>query len=109
MKFLLFASLLATFCLTATAQTASRTDEAEAIKEVVGILAAKKLKVDVVLRDLREVEGKVIGVYDDSFIIELKQKKKRGITMVSIGNRRTNWKPPMTIKYRDVLQIQGKG
>ena len=72
MKFLLFVSLIAVFCLTTPAQTASRNDEVDAIKEVVGILAAKKLKVDVVLRDLREVEGKVIGVYDDSFIIELK-------------------------------------
>lgn len=92
------------------AQTANTSHEADAIKKAVGIIAAaKKPSVDIVLRDLREIDGKIIGVYEDTFVVELKQPKKRGITIVTIGNVPNNRKRPVTIKYRDVLQIEGKG
>lgn len=109
MNFFFCFLLIAAFCLTVAAQTANRSSEADAIKKAVGVITTvKKPHVDIVLRDLREIEGKIVRVYDDSFAIEIKQPNKRGITVVTVGTIPSN-KKLVTIKYRDVLQIEGKG
>ena len=107
----LFCIALTTFIgVDVVAQTSTTSQEADAIKKAVGIIAAaKKRNVDIVMRDLREIDGKIIGVYEDTFVVDPKQPKKRSITIISIGNVPNNRKPPVTIKYRDVLQIEGKG
>lgn len=103
-------TLMAAFCLSAAGQQADRAVETEQIKKAVGIIAAgKKPNVEIVTRDLREIGGKIIAVYEDTFVIDPKHPKKRSITIVSIGNAPSDRKPPVTIKYRDVLQIDGKG
>ena len=91
------------------AQSDTRPGEADAVKKAVGIIAAaEKPNVEIVTRDLRELEGRIIGVYEDTFVVDPKQPKKRGITIISIGTVPNNRKPSVTIKYRDVLQIEGK-
>lgn len=91
-------------------QSDARRSEADTVKKAVGIIAAaKKPNVEIVTRDLRELKGKIIGVYEDTFVVDPKQPKKRGITIISIGNVPNNRKPPITIKYRDVIQIEGNG
>ena len=111
MKYLVCITLIAFLCAGISAQTSNRADEADAMRKVVETITAaqKKPKIDIVLRDLREINGKIIRVYDDSFVVEIKQPKKRSITVISIGTVPSNPKPLVTIKYRDVLQIEGKG
>jgi hypothetical protein len=108
MKRTLYIAIIALSQLATFGQHATR--EADGIKKAVGLIAvAKKPDVEVVTRDLRELKGKIIGVYEDNFVIEVKQPKKRSITIISIGNVPPNRKPPINIRYRDVLQIEGKG
>lgn len=110
LRILFCVTMITFFCTGLSAQTATRSEEAEGIKKAVGIIAAgKKPNVEIVLRDLREFEGRIIGVYDDSFRVDPKQPRKTSITIISIGNVPNNRKPPVTIKYRDVLQVEGKG
>jgi hypothetical protein len=83
---------------------ADRAEDADRIKQAVGIIAAaKKPDVKFVLRDLRELRGKIVGVYEDRFAVDLKGPKN----VITIGKVRKN--PPMHVKYSDVLQIEGKG
>jgi hypothetical protein len=108
MKGALYIAIIALSRLATFGQDTTR--EADGIKKAVGLIAsAKKTKVEIITRDLRNLEGKIIGVYEDDFVIEAKQPKKRSITIISIGNVPSNRKPLVTIKYRDVLQIEGKG
>jgi hypothetical protein len=109
MKFIFGVMLIAAFSLTARAQTAVRTTEADEIKKAVEMIAAdKKPKAEIVLRDLIEIEGKILRVDDDSFVLEPKEKNDRlsiRIKVISIGNYP---KKRVNIKYTDVLQIVGK-
>jgi hypothetical protein len=72
------------------------------------IAADKKPQAEIVLRDLIEIEGKILRVDDDSFVLEPK-KKNDGLSIrikvISIGNYP---KKRVNIKYTDVLQIVGK-
>jgi hypothetical protein len=110
MKYLLYLTLVALLSVGISAQTLSKSDEAAAMKKAVRMIIAAKKKpnVDVVLRDLRELEGKIVAVYDDSFVVKFKEKHDRGIPIITVGNVPRHRKPPMMIKYGDVLQIRGK-
>ena len=92
----------------AMAQPQNLNDQAQMIRQTVGAIAGSdKTSVEVVLRDLREFEGKVIGVYDDHFVLRRKKKKDLKWTVISIGTN-PNRNPTIFIRYRDVLQIEGK-
>jgi hypothetical protein len=86
------------------AQAVDRQSQAKEVKTEIGKIASRsKPKIEIVLRDLREVEGKVIGLYPYHFVVKAKDSRK---ALVTIGSRSSN--RPITIKYADVLQIQGK-
>lgn len=71
------------------------------VKAAVGMIAAtKRAHAEVILRDLREIEGKVINVYDDSFVIRPKRRKTPRLGVQRAGI--------YTIRYSDVLQLEGK-
>jgi hypothetical protein len=90
------------------AQPVDRADEAEIVKQTVGAIAGSDKKhAEVVLNDLREFKGKVIGVYEDHFVLRPKKKREMKWTVISIGTN-PNRNPAIFIKYRDVLQIEGK-
>jgi hypothetical protein len=109
-RLFIYVMLFSSLCRSTAAQQPDGSGRNEQIKQAVGIIAvAKKPNVEIVTRDLRELQGKIVGVYKDDFVIEVKQPKKRSITIIKIGNVPSNSKPPVTIKYRDVLQIEGKG
>lgn len=87
--------------LTLFAQRSDRSLQEAQVKAAVGIIAAtKRAHAEVILRDLREIEGKVINVYDDSFVIRPKRRKTP-----SLGVQRAGI---YTIRYSDVLQLEGK-
>ena len=90
------------------AQAVDRADETEIVKQTVGAIAGSDKKhAEVVLNDLREFEGKMIGVYEDHFVLRPKKKREMKWTVISIGTN-PNRNPAIFIKYRDVLQIEGK-
>ena len=92
----------------AVAQSPDLADQAEMIRQTVGAIAGSdKTNAEVVLRDLREFKGKVVGVYDDHFVLRPKQKRDLKWTVISIGTN-PNRNPAILIRYRDVLQIEGK-
>jgi len=110
MKYLLCITLIALLCVGISAQTASRTDEADTMKRAVDFITASKKRpsVDIVLRDMREINGKIVRVYDDSFAVEFKEYSRHITKVVIIGSIHYNPKPQKLIKYSDVLQIEGK-
>lgn len=92
------------------AQKVDREAQAEEVKAAVGtILGRTKPKVEIVLRDLTEVKGKIVGLYADSFAVKMKGPKKPLFTITIIGKRPTNAKGALFIKYEDVLQLESKG
>jgi len=111
MKYLLCITLIALLCVGISAQTASRTDEADTMKRAVDFITASKKRpsVDIVLRDMREINGKIVRVYDDSFAVEFKEYSRHITKVVIIGSVHYNPKPQILIRYSDVLQIEGKG
>lgn len=108
MRVLSFLIVYAVVCPTFLfAQRSEREVQADEVKTELGkVLARSKPKVEVVLRDLREVEGKLVGLYQDSFV--LKPKGKNALVSVTIGSKAAS-KKPVVIKYKDVLQMEGKG
>jgi hypothetical protein len=91
------------------AQLPDRRAQAAAVKDAVGVIAGSGGgKAEVVLRDLREFEGKIVGLYDDHFVIRPKQKGRKPIISVTIIGHPPPGPPPVRIYYRDVLQIEGK-
>lgn len=91
------------------AQTPVRRAETEAVKNAAGTIAGlRKPKAEVVLRDLREFEGTITGIYNDHFVLVPKEKGgKLSVTIIVIG--RPPSRPGVNIKYSDVLQMEGKG
>ena len=84
-------------------------DQVEIVKQTVGAIAGSgKPNTEVVLRDLREFRGKVIGIYADHFVLRPKGKRDTKWTVISIGTNPAGNPPAIYIKYRDVLQIEGK-
>ena len=90
------------------AQVPDQAEQAEIVKQAVGAVAGSKDEyAEVVMHDLREFKGKVIGVYGDHFVLLPKKKRKMKWTVISIGTN-PNSNPANFIRYRDVLQIEGK-
>ena len=90
------------------AQDPKDAEQVEIVKQTVGAIAGSdKKNAEVVLNDLREFEGKVIGVYEDHFVLRPKKKREMKWTVISIGTN-PNRNSAIFIKYRDVLQIEGK-
>ena len=84
----------------AMAQPQNLNDQAQMIRQTVGAIAGSdKTSVEVILRDLREFEGKVIGVYDDHFVLRRKKKKDLKWTVISIGTN-PNRNPAIFIRLR---------
>jgi hypothetical protein len=108
---MLKALMFIAFLFAPAAVLAQATDpkaEAEIVRQTVGAIAgSNKRHAEVVLRDLREFEGKIIGVYDDSFVLQPKGDKKRQWTVISVGTN-PNRSPAIHIRYGDVLQVEGK-
>ena len=106
-KVLMFIAILVTPAAV-TAQTTDPAERTEIVKQTVGAIAgADKRYAEVILHDLREFKGKVIGVYEDHFVLRPKKKGGMKWTVISIGTN-PNSNPAIFIKYRDVLQIEGK-
>jgi hypothetical protein len=94
---------------TVFSQAADLAEQAALVKQTVGAIAGSRNKnTEVVLRDLREFKGKVIGVYDDHFVIRPKGKRELKWTVIVIGTNPPPTRPAIYIRYRDVLQIEGK-
>lgn len=92
----------------ASAQTPDPAEQAEIVKQTVGAIAGSKNRnTEVVLRDLREFKGKIIGVYPDEFVIRPKGKRDLKWTVISVGTK-PRGDPAVHIRYRDVLQVEGK-
>jgi hypothetical protein len=88
-------------------QSEEKVRQADIVKGAIGRIAAlRKPKAEIVLRDLREFKGTIIGVYPDHFLVKRKEKKNAGFT-ITIGPRRNPGRP-VRIKYSDVLQLEGK-
>ena len=106
-KALMFIAVLFTPAIV-MGQTADRAEQADIVKQTVGAIAgSKKRQAEVVLHDLREFKGKVIGVYDEHFVLLPKKRREMKWTVISIGTN-PNSNPAISIRYRDVLQIEGK-
>ena len=109
-KALLFIAFLVTPAAV-VAQTTDRAEQAAIVKETVGAVAGSdKGYAEVVLHDLREFKGKVIGVYEDHFVIRPKGKRdlKWTVPVITIGRNPQGKRSAIYIKYRDVLQIEGE-
>jgi hypothetical protein len=105
--------LIISICLTTGlgyGQTADPDLQAAQVKNAIAQCARqKKAKVELVLRDLREIEGKVIWVDDDHFTIRLNEKKKfsRTITVITIGTPPLpRYSRTLSIKYSEILQLE---
>ena len=84
--------------------------QAEEVKNAIALASRqKKARVELVLRDLREIEGKVIWVDDDHFTVRLNEKKKwsKTITVITIGTPPLpSYSRTLSIKYSEVLQLE---
>jgi hypothetical protein len=100
---ILITCLFIAFPTIAAAQVYDRDTQTDLVKRTIGTLAAKpKPKLKIVTRDMRRLEGKLVGVYGDYFMITPKQQKP----LLTIGTPfRTKY---YHLKYRDVLQLEAK-
>lgn len=96
--------LLCLFPAFVAAQVYDRDAQTRLMKDTIGTIAArKKPKLEIVTRDMRRLEGKLVGIYPDHFVIQPKEKKP----LVTIaGQHRTKYYHP---KYSDILQLESKG
>lgn len=90
------------------AQRPNNQIETDLVRNTVGMIAGTgKKNSEIVLNDLREFKGKIIAMDEDQFFLQLRKKKELKVTINIIGGNQ-NRPPVVAIKYRDVLQIQGK-
>jgi hypothetical protein len=109
MRFALLTMITLAFTGFSAAQSQDKDADTEMIKAAVGQIAGhRKPKAEIVLRDLREFNGKIVAVLHDHFLIALGQKKSRtSVTIITFP--RPKLRQPIRIFYEDVLQIEGRG
>ena len=95
--------LLIGFPTLVAAQVYDRDTQTDLVKRTIAAFAPKsKPKLKIVTRDMRRLEGKLVGAYGDYFMIAPKQQKP----LLTIG---TPIRPKYYhLKYRDVLQLEAK-
>ena len=109
MRCLLLAVVIFALPALVAAQGVNTATEIKMMKDATARIAVTgKHRARIVLRDLREFEGKVFGLQDDHFFLDPKKKKVRSTPIIVIGNPGVTRKAPVRIFYKDLLQIDGE-